>query len=49
MTYPDFRDGLLYVGDNHTGLHVLKYTGPHADEIPAAGSYSSNRAEPRGP
>jgi hypothetical protein len=46
MTYPDFHDGLLYVGDNHTGLHVLKYTGPHADEIPQTGSYSSNRTSP---
>ena len=46
MTYPDFHDGLLYVGDNHTGLHVLKYTGPRADEIPATGSYSSNRTSP---
>jgi hypothetical protein len=46
MTYPDFHDGLLYVGDNHTGLHVLKYTGPRADEIPQRGSYSSNRTSP---
>lgn len=46
MTYPDFHDGLLYVGDNHTGLHVLKYTGPRADEIPQSGSYSSNRTSP---
>ena len=45
MTYPDFHDGLLYVGDNHTGLHVLKYTGPRAEEIPA-GIYSSNRTSP---
>jgi hypothetical protein len=45
MTYPDFHDGLLYVGDNHTGLHVLKYTGPRADEIPQ-GTYSSNRTSP---
>jgi hypothetical protein len=46
MTYPDFHDGLLYVGDNHSGLHVLKYTGPRADEIPARGTYSSNRTSP---
>jgi hypothetical protein len=46
MTYPDFHDGLLYIGDNHTGLHVLKYTGPRADEIPQTGSYSSNRTSP---
>jgi len=45
MTYPDFHDGLMYVGDNHSGLHVLKYTGPRADEIPAE-VYSSNRTSP---
>jgi hypothetical protein len=46
MTYPDFHNGLMYVGDNHTGLHVLKYTGPHADEVPKAAIYSSNRTSP---
>jgi hypothetical protein len=46
MTYPDIHDGLIYVGDNHTGLHVLKYTGPHADEVPKHGVYSSNRTSP---
>lgn len=45
MTYPDFHSGLLYVGDNHSGLHVLRYTGPRADEIPT-GTYSSNRSSP---
>lgn len=45
MTYPDFHDGLLYVGDNHSGLHVFKYTGPRAEEIPD-GIYSSNRTSP---
>ncbi|HET8697048.1 MAG TPA: hypothetical protein VFO94_06170 [Gammaproteobacteria bacterium] len=46
MTYPDFHDGLIYVGDNHSGLHVLKYTGPRADELPQTGVYSSNRTSP---
>lgn len=45
MTYPDFHDGLIYVGDNHSGLHVLKYTGPRADELPED-IYSSNRTSP---
>lgn len=45
MSYPDFHGGLLYVGDNHTGLHVLKYTGPRAEEIPGD-TYSSNRTSP---
>ena len=42
MSYPDFKDGLTYVVDNHTGLHVFKYTGPRADEIPATGMFSGN-------
>ncbi|MEY2855284.1 MAG: hypothetical protein RL030_2416, partial [Pseudomonadota bacterium] len=46
MTYPDFHDGLMYIGDNHSGLHVLKYTGPYADEVPKVGIYSSNRTSP---
>jgi hypothetical protein len=46
MSYPDFHDGLLYVGDNHSGLHVFKYTGPRADEVPQQGVYSSNRTSP---
>jgi hypothetical protein len=46
MTYPDIHNGLIYVGDNHTGLHVLKYTGPHADEVPKDAVYSSNRTSP---
>jgi hypothetical protein len=46
MTYPDIHNGLIYVGDNHTGLHVLKYTGPHAEEVPRNAVYSSNRTSP---
>jgi len=46
MTYPDIHNGLIYVGDNHTGLHVLRYTGPHADEVTEDGIYSSNRTSP---
>lgn len=46
MTYPDIHNGLIYVGDNHTGLHVFRYTGPHADEVPQDAVYSSNRTSP---
>lgn len=46
MTYPDIHNGLIYVGDNHSGLHVLKYTGPRADEVPKNVVYSSNRSSP---
>ena len=37
-TYPGFRDGLIYWVDNRTGLHVGRYTGPRADELPAPGT-----------
>lgn len=46
MSYPDIHDGLIYVGDNHTGLHVFKYTGPRAGELPQNAVYSSNRTSP---
>lgn len=46
MTYPDFHNGLIYVGDNHTGLHVFRYTGPRADEVPQDLIWSSNRTSP---
>jgi len=46
MSYPDIHNGLIYVGDNHTGLHVLKYTGPRAGEVPQGVVYSSNRTSP---
>jgi hypothetical protein len=46
MTYPDIHNGLIYIGDNHTGLHVLRYTGPYADEVPKDAIYSSNRTSP---
>lgn len=46
MTYPDIHNGLMYVGDNHTGLHVFQYTGPRADEVPQGVVYSSNRTSP---
>lgn len=46
MSYPDIHEGLIYIGDNHSGLHVLKYTGPRAGEVPQDGVYSSNRTSP---
>jgi len=46
MSYPDIHHGLIYVGDNHSGLHVFRYTGPRADELPQDATYSSNRTSP---
>jgi hypothetical protein len=47
-TYPVFRDGLIYWADNDTGLHVAKYTGPRANELPGPGSgvYEGNATSP---
>ena len=32
-SYPIIKDGLIYVVDIRNGLYVLRYTGPHADEV----------------
>ena len=45
-TYPVFKDGLMYWADNRTGLHVAKYTGPYANEIPDQGCLRRQRHEP---
>jgi hypothetical protein len=45
-TYPIFKDGLMYWADNRTGLHVARYTGPYANEIPSQGVYEGNATSP---
>jgi hypothetical protein len=47
-TYPIFKDGLIYWVDNNTGLHVARYTGPRANELPGPGSgvYEGNATSP---
>ena len=32
-SYPIIKDGLIYVVDIRNGLYILRYTGPHADEV----------------
>jgi hypothetical protein len=32
-SFPIVRNGLIYVVDIRNGLYVLRYTGPHADEV----------------
>jgi hypothetical protein len=32
-SYPIVRDGLVYVADINQGLYVLRYRGPHQDEL----------------
>jgi hypothetical protein len=32
-SYPVIKDGLIYVVDIRNGLYILRYTGPHANEV----------------
>ena len=34
-SYPIIRNGLIYVIDVRNGLYIVRYTGPHADEVNA--------------
>ncbi|NLG48916.1 MAG: hypothetical protein GX552_02250 [Chloroflexi bacterium] len=42
FSYPILRDGLFYVVDSQTGLYVLRYTGPRAEEIANSGHVEGN-------
>jgi hypothetical protein len=33
FSYPILRNGLLYVADSQSGLCVLRYTGPRAEQL----------------
>jgi hypothetical protein len=44
FSYPILRDGLLYVVDSQSGLHVLRYTGPRAETLAPLGWVESNRS-----
>jgi hypothetical protein len=41
-SYPVLQDGLIYVTDIRNGLYILRYSGPHDGEIPAAGFREGN-------
>lgn len=41
-SYPIIKDGLIYVIDVRNGLFVLRYTGPHADEVSEIGFLEGN-------
>lgn len=32
-SYPVVQDGRIYVVDIRNGLYILRYRGPHADEV----------------
>ena len=40
--HPFLHDGLFYVTDENSGLYVLEYRGPRADELPKMGTFHSN-------
>ncbi len=41
-SFPIIRNGLIYVVDIRNGLYVLRYTGPHADEVAAISFLEGN-------
>ncbi|NMO13785.1 hypothetical protein HPC49_02015 [Pyxidicoccus fallax] len=41
-TLPILYDGLLYLTDEDSGLHVLRYRGPRARELPRRGLFAGN-------
>jgi hypothetical protein len=40
--HPFLHNGLFYVVDENSGLYVLRYRGPRADELPRTGTFHSN-------
>ena len=41
-SYPVIQDGLIYVVDLRNGLYILKYNGPHEDEVNQTGFLEGN-------
>ena len=41
-SYPIVRGGLIYVADINQGLYVLRYQGPHQDQVAQAGFAEGN-------
>jgi hypothetical protein len=48
-SYPIVRDGLIFVADINQGLYVLRYQGPHQDQVEQVGfaEGNSNQFRPR--
>jgi hypothetical protein len=46
-SYPIVQNGLIYVADIDLGLYILRYTGPHADEIAHAAFVEGNSSPAR--
>jgi hypothetical protein len=41
-SYPIVRNGLIYVADINQGLYVLRYQGPHQEQVAQAGFAEGN-------
>ncbi|HET7870274.1 MAG TPA: hypothetical protein VFM85_08145 [Actinomycetota bacterium] len=41
-SYPIICKGLIYAIDIRNGLYILRYTGPHADEVANIGFLEGN-------
>jgi hypothetical protein len=41
-SYPIVRDGLIYVADIDEGLYVMRYTGPHEEDLARVGFAEGN-------
>ena len=41
FSYPVIHDGYVIYADVHSGLYILEYDGPHADQIPDEGTCES--------
>ncbi len=41
-SYPIIRDGLIYVIDIRNGLYILRYTGPHWQEVAGSRALEGN-------
>jgi len=46
-SYPVVQNGLIYVVDIDLGLYILRYTGPHADEVSKAAYVEGNSSPSR--
>lgn len=46
-SYPVVQNGLIYVVDIDLGLYILRYTGPHADEVARAKFVEGNSSPSR--
>jgi len=46
--HPILHNGLLYLVDENSGLYVVRYRGPRADELPQLGTFQSNASFSQG-